>query len=341
MAHMPAVTISEIAEAAGVSLATVSRVKNRSSKVSEEKRSRVYKVMEELGYRKRTPGEILREAERQIILIVCYGFYLMDDIYAGISEAAEKLDPRYQVLVVYTEHKTDGYRKALALAKTLPPHLLRGIIVYNNQCGDMELWAEFQKFPLVQICEFNNADPCFAVTTNDREAMKDLTRLLIRKGRRNFVFVTGEYTVIGEMFHFSQYRAEGFFAALREADIPFREDMMISVEHSLKGGSDAAVKIAGMNPRPDAVVCVVDAIAFGCFEELRHIGISIPGEIAITGFDDIAYSKALRPGLTTVRQSFDEIGAEAMRMLDALAGGTLRQGRITYVKHTVIERGSV
>jgi LacI family repressor for deo operon, udp, cdd, tsx, nupC, and nupG len=220
----------------------------------------------------------------------------------------------------------------------LPPELLRGIIFYNNMCDDLSIWAEFQKYPLVQIGEHIKSGNCFAVLTNDREAMSELTRLLICKGHRRFVFLSNTY---GEnRYHFCIDREAGFRASLDEANIPVDENHFFYRAYTPEGGAEAARQIAAMAPRPDAVVCVSDTMAIGCLKELHRLQISIPGEIAVTGFDDMEYSEALYPSLTTVRQAYGEIGAEAMRTLDALATRQIRSGRVIYVQHTLIERES-
>jgi DNA-binding LacI/PurR family transcriptional regulator len=204
-------TIADVALAAKVSIATVSRVKNTSHLVSEEKRRRVFAAMEDLGY----PRESQSSAEKneaQIILLVCSGFHLLEDILEGIIEGAEGLNTEYRVTITYTGFTNEGYRRALELARMLPPELLRGIIFYNNMCDDLSIWAEFQKYPLVQIGEYIKSGNCFAVLTNDHEAMSELTRLLIIKGHRRFVFL---YNTYGENRNkFCKDREAGFRASL-------------------------------------------------------------------------------------------------------------------------------
>jgi DNA-binding LacI/PurR family transcriptional regulator len=129
--------------------------------------------------------------------------------------------------------------------------------------------------------------------------------------------------------------------ALEEAGIPFSPDMIIYTDYTAEGGMEAARQIAEMKKRPDAVLCVSDYVAAGCIAELRALGIAIPSDMAVTGFDNNELSEICRPRLTTVHQSFEEMGAEALFMLDALVSGRFKMGRITYIQHSIIERDSI
>ncbi|GHU69456.1 catabolite control protein A [Spirochaetia bacterium] len=336
---MQIATIADVARIAGVSIATVSRVKNKSNLVSVEKRNRVYSAMQELGYKPDAPENIFR-GKGKIVLVVCHGFYLFEDILNGIVDAAKGLDADYNVVVCQTGQAEDGYRKALSTIRLIPQELLSGIIFYNNMCDDSDVWSEVQRYPLVQIGEYNKSDPCFAVMTNDEEAENDITSLLISKGRKRFAFLANQNLDGRKRNQFCIKREEGFRSALLAGGIPIDEKMFFAVDYTPEGGVEAAKRIMEMDVRPDAIVCASDMIAMGVLRELNRQGVSVPGEIAITGFDDSDFSEFLSPGLTTVRQSYWELGVEAIRMLDSLINGSLQSGRITYIKHTLIERES-
>lgn len=336
---MQTVTVNDVAKAAGVSIATVSRVLNNNNVVTESKRQRVFQVARELGYvpvgraGKTTAGN-------QIIVLVCSVLPMLEEVYSGISAAVRELGAHYEVAISYTENTGNNYRNALALVKMLPPELLRGLIFYNNVCTGEALLEEFRRYPLVQIGEYIESESSFAVSTDDERAMFDMTKLLIAKGRRRFVLVSNKFSSEQRRYHFCIRREAGFRSALEEAGIPFDNSMILYVDYTIEGGSDAARRIAEIDPRPDAVVCVSDFIAAGCVMELGELGVSVPGDMAVTGFDDIEIAEFCRPRLTTVRQSFEEMGIEAVRMLDALCAGSLNLGRTTFIQHSIIERGS-
>jgi DNA-binding LacI/PurR family transcriptional regulator len=335
---MMVATIVDVARQAGVSIATVSRVINNSRVVSEEKRSRVLEVMGELGYR-----PVVRENKngRPILVLVSSVTAMVEDVAAGITGAAETMDPAPSLIISLTKQNADSYQHTLTLLKTLPRELLYGIIFLNNMCSDTALWNEFQQYPLVQIGEYTDTDPLLAVMTDDMAAMKELTAFLIRRGRRRFLLVSNRFgNSGGQQYRFCIRREAGFRMALEEAGIPFGSDMIIYTDYTAEGGMEAARRIAEMKNRPDAVLCVSDYIAVGCIAELRALGISIPSDMAVTGFDNIELSEIYRPRLTTVHQSFEEMGAEALFMLDALVSGKFKMGRITYIQHSIVERDS-
>ncbi len=122
--------------------------------------------------------------------------------------------------------------------------------------------------------------------------------------------------------------------------IDVNQDHIIAADYSLEGGTDAATEILKMKERPDAICCVSDTIAVGLINELKRHGVRVPQDIAVTGFDNLNIVEACTPTVTTVAQSFDEIGAEAVRVLDLVIAGVLSKGRIIMVNHEIIERDS-
>jgi LacI family repressor for deo operon, udp, cdd, tsx, nupC, and nupG len=334
---MRVATIVDVAQRAGVSIATVSRVINNSRMVSDQKRTRILEVMREIGYQ-----PVIRENKnsRQVLLLVSSVTQLMEDVAAGIVDTAEAADSGPALAISLTGQEADSYRRTLMLLKTIPRETLYGIIFLNNMCSDSALWNEFQQYPLVQIGEYIDTDPLLAVMSDDRAAMKELTERLIRKGRRRFLFVSNRYGANEQQYKFCVRREAGFRAALEEAGLPINPDMFMYTDYTPEGGADAGRRIAKMKDRPDAVLCVSDYIASGCAAELQAAGIAVPSDTAVTGFDNNEISEICRPRLTTVHQSFSEMGAEALSMLDALVSGRLKMGRITYIQHSIIERDS-
>ncbi|MDR0401279.1 MAG: LacI family transcriptional regulator [Treponema sp.] len=335
---MRVVTIVEVAQRAGVSIATVSRVINNSRMVSDQKRIRILEVMKEIGYQ---PAVRENKNSPPILLLISSVPHLIEDVVAGITNMAETIDPAPVLAISLTRQDADSYHHALRLLKTIPRETLYGIVFLNNMCGDSVLWNEFQQYPLVQIGEYIDTDPLLAVMSDDARAMKELTERLIRGGRRRFLFVSNRYGANEQQYRFCARREAGFRAALEEAGIPFRPEMLMYTDYTPEGGAEAGRRIAKMKDPPDAVLCVSDYIACGCVAELQTLGIAVPVDMAVTGFDNNEISEICRPRLTTVHQSFEEMGAEALFMLDALVSGRLKMGRITYIQHSIIERDSM
>jgi DNA-binding LacI/PurR family transcriptional regulator len=334
---MRIVTVVDVAQRAGVSIATVSRVINNSRMVSEQKRTRILEVMRELGYRPVSRGS---KNNRQILLLVSSITELIEDVAAGILEVEKTMDYAPALVISFAKQDTDSYQHAVKLLRILPQEMIYGIIFLNNMCNDGALWREFQQYPLVQIGESLDTDPLLVVASNDTMAMKEMTELLIRKGRKRFMLVSNHFGANGQQYKFCLHREMGFRLALEEAGLPFSRDMIIDTDYTPEGGMDVGRRIAEMKDRPDAVLCVSDYIASGCIAELQTQNIKVPSDIAVTGFDNREISEICRPALTTVRQSFEEMGAEALFLLNDLVSGRLKMGRTTYIQHSIIERGS-
>jgi LacI family repressor for deo operon, udp, cdd, tsx, nupC, and nupG len=331
-------TIVDVAKRAGVSIATVSRVINNSRIVSEQKRTRVLEVMQEIGY---SPAVRENRNGKAILLLVSSGTnQMVEDVVTGITNAAEMTNSTPALAVSLVKQDADSYQQSLKLLKIMPRELLYGIIFLSNLCTNEFLWGEFQQYPLVQIGEYIDTSPLLAVTTDDVKAMKELTMLLINNGRKRLVLVSNRFGVRGQPYQFCLHREVGFRLALEEAGIAFNPDMLIYTDYTIEGSADAGRRIAEMKNRPDAVLCISDYIASSLIVELQAQGIAVPADIAVTGFDNDESSEICRPRLTTVHQSFEEMGAEAFFMLDALISGRLKVGRITYIQHSIIERDS-
>jgi LacI family repressor for deo operon, udp, cdd, tsx, nupC, and nupG len=305
--------------------------------VSEQKRTRILEVMQELGYQ---PVNRVNKNNRRILILVSSVTELIEDAVTGILDVEKTMDNSPALVISFTKQDIDSYQHAIKLLRILPREMIYGIIFLNNMCGDSALWNEFQQYPLVQIGEFLDSDPLLVVTSNDTMAMKEMTELLIRKGRKRFILVSNHFGANGQQYKFCLNREMGFRLALEEAGIPFRKDMIIDTDYTSEGGMDVGRRIVEMKDRPDAVLCVSDYIAGGCIAELQTHNINVPSDIAVTGFDNSEISEICRPTLTTVRQSFEEMGAEAFLMLSDLVSGRLKMGRTTYIQHSIIERDS-
>jgi DNA-binding LacI/PurR family transcriptional regulator len=339
---MSIVTIVDVAQRAGVSIATVSRTLNNSGLVSEQKRTRVLEVVRELGYQ---PGVREIKPNNQIVFLISSVMYMemVEDVITGILQALSndsngnmgKQEPNLSLAISYAGQNVNGYHGALKLLKAIPQDMVYGLIFFHNMCDDAALWNEFQQYPIVQIGEYLDMNPPMVITSDDTNAMYELTNLLIHKGKKHLIFVSGQQS------GYCVRRKTGFRHALEDAGISFSEDMVLYTDTTLEGGSDAGKRIAEMENRPDAILCVNDVIACGCLAELQFCGIRVPADMAVTGFDDINLSEIYHPHLTTVRQSFGEMGSEAISMLKALISGKLKMGRITFIQHSIIERETI
>lgn len=317
-----------------MSLSTASRALNNSVVVSQEKKDRVAEAVKKLGYKPLRISTARRAQQNQIIVVITA--MLHDEMLDSIRKTAGELG--YQTTIAFVgETVTEGYRNALEIVRMIPANLLCGLIFAHNLCWDTELWSEFCKYPLVQIGESLPIQPKLTIGIDDHEAAYDMTNFLIQKGYRNIVYAsTNDQT----RYHYSKRRRAGFEDAMKDAGLPVDPEHVIQADYVLEGGTDVAQWLLKMEKLPDAVFCSSDYMALGCIAELQRNGISVPQQVAVSGFDNIAASEYYHPRLTTVGQPYEEMGAEAVRLLDMLYSGAVASGRRVIAAHTILERES-
>lgn len=328
------VTISDVAREAGVSLSTVSRVLNNSMLVSQEKKDCVMSTVKRLGYKQIRMTDA-RKAQQSKIIVFATAM-LNANMIDAIREEAERMG--YIMLMSYVGEAADGYRNTLNLLKLLPEHLIAGIIFMHNMCQEKEVWAELSAYPNVQIGEMLPCAPLNHITVDDYQAAYDMTNHLIKKGKQKIAFVRSP---IMRRFAHTEAREDGFRSALRKAGLPEDDGYFLESDNTMEGGNDIARQVVELKVRPDAIFCCTDQVASGCVTELGRLGVKVPGEIAVCGFDGSEIAEACNPALTTVMQPFEEMGTEAVHMLHMMTTGSTSMGKRVIVSHVILDRGSV
>ena len=327
-------TINEVAQEANVSISTVSRVINNSFVVTEEKRRSVLAAMKKVGYQPAQRTRNSTSSSNKIILVI--SSLLIQDLFIEIQNVAN--DMGYNVLFNYIGDSNTGYANSFDLLQLLNDKVC-GIILVNTIFKIKEIHTYFERFPVIQVGEAYQSNPCYIVSTDDIHAAYDLTNLLIRKGKNRIAFMTIERPEESKM-EFSDNRLKGYKQALIEHNLPICEDLIAYTDFSIEGGIEGTKKLLQLPKRPDAIFCLSDSMAVGCIKALKSEGINIPNEISVAGFDNLVIASVCSPELTTVAQSFTEIGAEAVRMLDMLINGVMTQGRRIFINYEIIERES-
>lgn len=302
------VTIYQVAEHAGVSRATVSRVLNGLDTVNPEMVARVQASMAELGYR---PNPVARGlasgAYRTIGLVVPdLGNPYFTDILQAIVTAASADD--YRVVVadsggevaeeVESCRRFASYVDALMLiSPRMPSDALR------------ELTQQGRPIVLVSRLEPDAAVP--GVVADTRAATRDLCGHLAELGHRKIVYLTGS-----PLSWQSRQRLLGI-ADARELGL---ETVIVPASASIADGYQATP--AALEHRPTAIMTYSDLAAFGVITRLHELGLQVPGDISVTGFDDIEMARYLRPALTTVVSPKTQLGADAWASLRSLLAGS-------------------
>ena len=300
-------TIKDVAEAAGVSVATVSRVLNQEKVVAPETAKKVKNAIRVLDYSPNMLGNSLRKSctKNVLVLLPTLSNQFFSKVLRGIEEVAKQ--DKYNVMICVTESERAAENKYLSLLKTRQTD---GVIFLSSTLPGKELTKLARKYPVVQCCEYiAGADTSYVAIDNEK-AGYDAVNTLIRMGYRKIAFVGASVNSVS-----SEDRKKGYIRALKEAGLPLQEEYILSDSYSFKSGKRSAAKLIALSERPTAVFAVADSIALGLMRGFSEQGCRIPEDIAVIGFDDIAVASFVTPTLSTVSQPQIELGQNAMRLL--------------------------
>jgi LacI family transcriptional regulator len=304
-------TIYEVAERAGVSIATVSRVQRNPRLVAPATRERVLTAVADLAYRPSRLGRGLAHGRHDATGIVfpdLSGPYYSAVIY-GYEEASAAEGK--SVLILATHRRPDVTVQVLDLADRVDGLVLMGRTVDDGMVDELER----RRLPVVVLAR-TATGRVDSVRAENIEAARLLTAHVIEHGHRRIAFL-GDPDASPD----AAERWVGFGAAHRAAG---REPWALPVACGYReaDGRRAAVALLAGDDRPTALICANDEVAMGAIDAARGIGLAIPADLAITGWDDIPVARHLAPPLTTVRQPMVELGRRAAQLLqDRIASG--------------------
>ncbi|MFC0529513.1 LacI family DNA-binding transcriptional regulator [Phytohabitans kaempferiae] len=320
--------IARIAELAGVSPPTVSKVLNGRGGVGEQTRQRVEALLRDHGYRRplaARPTLCIEVVFHQMLPSIAM------EILRGVEEIASRRD--------YTVGFTDIRRRVSAGLPWVEPLLLRQPTAVITVCSliTAQHGEQFAAsgVPLVAIDPIGELFPTPAVGSNNWSGALAATRHLLDLGHRRIGLLTGPVKDLS-----ARARLDGFRAALDHAGVPHDETLERRGVFTFENGRDLALEILALPKPPTAVACGDDLQALGVYAAAKQVGLRIPEDLSVVGFDDIDHAAWLPPPLTTVRQPFAEMGATAARLAISLADGEpLGQERYE-LGTTLVVRGS-
>ncbi len=302
------VTIVDVADLAGVSYATVSRVINNKDHVSSEKRERVLRAMAQLGYTTNLQARSLAGGASHVVgLLVNYlGSGYAAEIIRGIDAA---LQANQYDLLLYSAHlhKT---REAAYVTK-LTRHLADGLLLILPQQAQTYLDALRQRrFPHVLIDYLSEGEDAPSVATTNFRGAYDAVAYLLQRGHRRIGFITGDMETGS-----ARQRLAGYQAALNDHTLADDPQLVCQGRFFQTQGYQCTHQLLALPNPPTAIFASNDTMAFGVMEAARERGLQLPDDLSIIGFDDIPQATHVHPQLTTVRQPLDEMGQRAALLL--------------------------
>ncbi|MEV6512363.1 LacI family DNA-binding transcriptional regulator [Streptomyces sp. NPDC051642] len=307
------VTISQVAEEAGVSAMTVSNVLNGKPGASDETRRRVQETAERLGYRPNIAARNLKGGRSGLIGVMTldltnqYGLEIVRGIADELAAAERELliNATYQDAVRETE-------RVEFLARGLVDGVLMVAPVLDQQTVDAVLHT---KLPCVIVDPRRLATPLPRVTVDNYHGMRQGVQHLIDLGHRRIAYIRGE-----EDLESTNVRYQGYADALRLAGVDIDERLVVSCDFSYLCGFRTTARLIAEHS-PTALAAGADLMALGALDAARAHGLDVPGQFSVVGFDDLPQAAQTFPGLTTVRQPLHDMGQIAARALLSLIDG--------------------
>lgn len=320
-------TIQDVARAAKVSTATVSRALSSPERVKEGTRERVSEAVRVTGYTLNQAARSLRQRAAKTILVALPD--IRNGFFSSILDAIEKeaTSRGYGVLVANLHA---GHETARRLEGYLFSNRADGLLLLDGSLDPLALrvlTSEPHSFPLVVACEPILYPEFHTVLTDNVIAGERATRHLIELGHRRIGHLLGpEHNVVARERH------TGFANALRHADLPLKPEWMIRANFEMQGGFAAAARFMTLDEKPTAIFAANDESAIGFLSGLRKYGVECPRDISIVGFDDLEVAAHYRPALTTMRQPRDMLGRLAAEtLIDLLEDGNANRSAVRIV----------
>lgn len=328
------VTIYEVAKQAGVAISTVSRVLNKSENVSNETRTKVEKVIEELNFRPQVSARKLASKEPNMVAIAVPSFTtpFFNEVLKGVKDEIQKMDLD---IIIYN---TGSRNPEEAVHNFFDRGTADAVIILSIDVDD-RLHRIFQasKVPLVLV---NSKHPAYNYyMMNDHRGGYMAAEHLVKKGFQNIGMIKAV-----EESKSSYVRESGFIDALKNYKMSIDKDLFITGDSTKHGGFteeagyEAIYKYDKLGKFPDAIFCANDTQALGALHALSKLGLKVPEDVAIMGYDNIKVTKYL--DLTTIDQKMHIIGMNATKRLAEIINGDATDIVQTTINPVLVERGS-
>ncbi len=331
---MEKLTIYKIAEKAGVSPKTVSRVINGEKTVSKKTYEKVYKIIKETNFFPNISAQRLASNKIKVLGLVIprVGSPYATELIGSILSKCKEF--KYATIVYPIEYELNEYNNVVALYLK---RYVDGFIIAPPGGDDVFFrnCVKEYKIPAVFITPNEPYDDFYVVKANDKDGGYKATKYLISLGHKRIGIITCDLKRT-----FSQERFDGYKKALIENDIKIDNDLIIHGDNSFRSGFTSAKKLISCKNPPTAIFACNDEMALGVESAIYKLGLKIPDDISLIGFDDIPLISELSVPLTTIRQPVKDIGGLAVALLIKQIKGHEIENKIYEIPIDLVIRNS-
>lgn len=311
----PAPTLYDVAAKSGVSTATVSRCLNFPDQVTERTRDKVMRAVDALGYSPNFGARVM--AARRTNTIGAIIPTMENAIFArGLQAFQEELRVHgYTLLVASSSYKPDIEEEQIRALVARGADAL--LLIGHDRRPEIYEFLETQQVPVLVTWAFDRAQARPSVGFDNRAAMRNMARQVIDLGHRHLALISAEVTQNDR----ARERLEGINEAMIEKGLNPADLEVLMTQYGIENGATAFEQLRQSSTKATAVFCGNDVLAVGALRAAQMLGLAVPRDVSIIGFDDIELAQVAYPPLTTVHVPHREMGKRAARALvDMLLG---------------------
>ena len=310
-------TLDDVARRAGVSTATVSRCLNTPERVVEETRKRVMEAVKALDY---TPNFAARVMAAKRTFTIGAIIPTMDNaIFArGLQAFQEALHARgYTLLVASSAYRPEAEEEQIRMLVARGADGL--LLIGHDRDEALYDYLTRQKVPALAAWSYDAEGRIPSIGFDNRRAMRALAEEVLALGHRRLAMISG----ISRGNDRARRRIEGLRDAMAAAGLPPDALTLIETPYGVENGAEAFARLMAGKERPSVVLCGNDVLAVGALIGAERLGLEVPGDVSVTGFDDIELAQIARPALTTVHVPHRKMGRQAAdALIDMVESGT-------------------
>jgi len=326
-------SIQQVAKKAGVSTATVSRIINGSSPVSEKMAERVWRAIRELKYYPNTYARTLASGRSRLLGLIISDISnpFFPELMKGFEDVA--LENNYEVILTNTNYNPE---RTASCVRRMLERKVEGVALMTSEM-DPELIGQLSHggIPIVFLDVGKARNRISNISVDYGQGIREAVDHLCALGHHRIGFISGPMNLKS-----ARTRRSAFLHCLNEYDLAGDSGLIVAGNHKIDGGATAMYRLLQLKKRPTAVLTSNDLTAFGALRAIHHTRLRVPEDLSIVGFDDIDLSQFSQPPLTTIRLARAELGRMAFGALHRILRGDTEKGSEYRIETHLVVRSS-